>query len=132
MLSSDKQLVKERIVDYRKMRKVTQSDMAYYLNIKRGAYQFRESTGDFKWEEIEMIADFFDISPYFLRYGIEEDELRKLAKDMRTPMRFHEPNYTIFNGLEKMPEVDKLLHSFNQLALEDQRRIERYIKSQNY
>ncbi|MEE0928377.1 MAG: helix-turn-helix transcriptional regulator [Acutalibacteraceae bacterium] len=132
MLSSDKELVKERIQDYRKIRRITQTDMAAYLNMKRGSYQFRESHGDFKWEEIEMIAELFDTSPYFLKYGFEEEDLKKLAKLLHAPHRFHEPNYTVFDNLEQKPEIDRLFESFMNLSQEDQKRIKRYIESQNY
>jgi hypothetical protein len=100
--------------------------------MKRGAYQLRESTGDFKWEEIELLADYFDVSPYFLKYGVEEDELKELSKHINSPMRFREPNYTIFDNLEKLPEINDLYQSFMKLSPEDQKRIKRYIESQNY
>ncbi len=132
MFSVDGELVKERICDFRKMTRVTQQELAIYLGMGRGSYQSRESNGNFDWEQIEQIADYFNVSPFFIQYGVEEDELRTIAKVIRESGGLHQPMYTIFDNLSKQVEIAKLYSSFLNLDQIHQKRIKRHIEIQGY
>lgn len=132
MFSNDAEQIRERIRDYRRSGKVTQQDLAIYLNINRGSYQNREASGNFEWEQIEAIADFFDVSPYFIQYGVEEEEIKQLAKMLNHPGGLRQPMYTIFDDINSLKELPALYASFLNMDDDDQKRIIRHIKAQNY
>lgn len=132
MFSKDSEQVRDRIRDYRKLRKATQQDLADFIGMKRGAFRSREADGNFEWEHIELIAEFFDVSPYFLQYGAEEEDLRMLAKILKSKGRLCQPEYAIFGDLSKQIEINDMYLSFLSLRKEDQKRIERFIETNNY
>jgi hypothetical protein len=103
------------------------------LGIGRGSYQAREASGAFSWEEIVQLADFFDVSPFFIQYGVEDEEIRTLAEILREKDgTFHKPAATIFDNIEEEYEKARLVTSFLNLDPNHQMRIKRYISSQNY
>ena len=106
MFSYDNESVKERVCDFRKFSKVTQSEMAEYLGMKRTAYQHHEADGNFTWEQIELLADFFSTSPIFLRYGADDDDLRSLSKMLKSgkATAFKQPTFTIFDDVNRKVE----------------------------
>ena len=131
MFSVNYNEIKERIADFRKAAKATQQDIALYLNMKRGSYRTKEAEGSFDWDEIVQLADFFNTSPIFIRYGVEEDELKVLAKilsknNLGTRMR---QTYSIYDDLDKAKEESRLYISFLNLDQNEQNRIIRYINS---
>ena len=133
MFTSDNELIRDRICDFRKNLKVTQQEMAIYLNMKRGSYQSRESQGNFNWEEIEQIADFFGASPFFIKYGAEEEDLKIIAKIVKTSdSAFHQPSGTVFDDIDKINEMNQVYVDFLNLGKSDQMRIIRHINSNNY
>ncbi len=132
MFSNDPEQIRDRIRDYRKLKKVTQQDLADYIGMKRGAFRSREAEGNFAWEDIELVAEFFETSPYFLQYGAEEDDLHALAKMLKMRCSLRQPEFTIFGDLNKQIEMNNLYLSFISLRSEDQKRIERFIDTNNY
>ena len=132
MFSNDPELVRDRVRDFRKLRKVTQQDLADYVGMTRGAFRSREADGNFSWEQIELIADFFDASPYFLKYGAEEEELHYLATIFKSRGRLQQPQFTIFSNLNHEAELTELCLDFYRLNEEDQNRIQRYLEINDY
>ena len=122
----------DRVKDFRKSMKLTQQELAMYLNMKRGTYRVKETDGSFDWDEILQLADYFEASPIFLRYGVEDEELKVIAKIIREkPIGsvLMQPKVTIFDDLEKYQEDTKLYISFLNLEQNEQNRILRYINS---
>lgn len=99
MLKYDNQSISERIIDLRNSIHAYQHDLAEYLGLKRTTYRRREAEGDFSWEHLVMLADLFNVSPIFLAFGIEDSELRTLAKMINTPSgsSFHDVDFTVFD-----------------------------------
>lgn len=124
MFTPDNESVSERVKDMRKFGKVTQQDLALVLDIKRTTYQHIEAEGRFSWDQIELIADHFDVSPYFLKYGVTDEEIIELAHMVRLPMRLNEPNFTVFTGQVKR-HCDLLFEQFLELSAEDRIRFDR-------
>lgn len=99
MLKYDNESISERIVDLRNSIRAYQHELAEYLGLKRTTYRRREADGDFSWEHLVMLAELFNVSPIFLAFGIEDRELRSLAKMISTEpaTAFHDVDFTIFD-----------------------------------
>ena len=123
--------IKERICDFRKAARATQQDLALHLDMKRGSYRAKEADGSFDWEETVQIADYFNVSPYFIRYGVEEEEIMTVSKILKSHGGLRQPSYTIFDDLDKYKEDTRLYISFLNLDKTDQKRIIRYIEANN-
>ena len=131
MFSVNYNEIRERVCDFRKSLKATQQDLALYLDMKRGSYQSKEAEGSFDWEETIQLADYFNVSPLFIRYGVEDEQVKTIAKilnqsKMGTTLR---QTYTIFDDLEKYKEDNDLYISFLNLDPSEQNRIIRYINA---
>ena len=134
MFSVNNEEIKERVCELRSRAKANQQDLALYLNIKRNAYQRKEASGDFNWEETLMLAEYFDSSPILIRFGAEDDELRvisKFIKNQTVGTKLMQPRVTIFDDLEKYEEDLEIYSSFLNLEENEQNRIIRYINSNN-
>lgn len=133
MLRYDNESVKERICEFRKFCKATQADMAEYLGMKRTAYQRLETIGNFSWEHIELLADFFNVSPIFLRYGIEDHELRSISKMLKSgkATAFKDATFTIFDDLEEKENELSDYAAFISLSDIDKKRITDYMQENN-
>ena len=130
MFSVNNSDIKDRICDYRKVHGVTQQELAIFLDMKRVSYRIKESEGSFDWDETVQIADFFSASPYFIRYGAEEDEIKKIAKFLKqNDGSLHQPDISIFNDIEEYNEEMRLLASFLNLDTVEQKRIIKYIEA---
>ena len=127
--------IKERVCDYRKTFGVTQQELAIFLDMKRASYRAKEAEGSFDWDETVQIADFFNVSPYFIRYGAEEDDFKAIAKILKSldsvPGRLREPNISIFDDIEKYKEETEIYVSFLNLDQTEQKRIIKHIETLN-
>ena len=133
MFSVNKNDIKERICDYRKVHGATQQDLAIFLDMKRTSYRAKEAEGSFDWDETVQIAEFFNTSPYFIRYGIEEEQLRLIAKFLKdNDGALHEPNISIFDDIDQYKEDLQLVVSFLNLDKIEQKRIIKHIEANNY
>ena len=83
MFSVNYDEIKERVCDFRKASKSTQQDVALYLNMKRASYRAKEADGTFDWDETVQLAELFNTSPVFIRYGVEDDDVKVIAKILR-------------------------------------------------
>lgn len=131
MFTVDNIQIKDRICDFRKATKATQQDLALFLDMKRASYRVKEAEGSFDWEETVQLADYFNVSPFFIRYGVEDEEICKIAKILKNKGGLREPNITIFDDIETYKEDTKLFISFLNLEPSEQKRIERYIEANN-
>lgn len=134
MFSVNNEEIKERVCELRSRAKANQQDLALYLNMKRNAYQRKEASGDFNWEETLMLAEYFDNSPILIRFGVEDDELRVISnfiKNRPVGTKLMQPRVTIFDDLEKYEEDLELISSFFNLEESEQNRIIRYINTNN-
>lgn len=134
MFSVNNEEIKERVCELRSRAKANQQDLALYLNMKRNAYQRKEASGDFNWEETLMLAEYFDNSPILIRFGVEDDELRVISnfiKNRPVGTKLMQPRITIFDDLEKYEEDLELISSFFNLEESEQNRIIRYINTNN-
>lgn len=133
MFSVNNSDIKDRICDYRKIHGVTQQELAIYLNLKRASYRIKESEGNFDWDETLQIADFFNVSPYFIRYGAEEFELKKIAQFLKENNgALHQPDISIFDDIEEYKEDLRLYVSFLNLDKIEQKRIIKHIETTYY
>lgn len=128
MFSINNSDIKERICSYRKALKVTQQDLAIFLDMKRASYRTKESEGSFDWDETVLIADFLNTSPFFIKYGVEDDDLRVIGKILKQQGGLHQPNISIFDDIEKYKEDTQLYISFLNLPKADQARIIKHIE----
>ena len=128
MFSINNSDIKERICSYRKALKVTQQDLAIFLDMKRASYRTKESEGSFDWDETVLIADFLNTSPFFIKYGVEDDDLRVIGKILKQQGGLHQPNISIFDDIEKYKEDTQLYMSFLNLPKTDQARIIKHIE----
>ena len=133
MFDCTNESIRERIKDLRTIRKVRQEELADYLNIKRTTYQSHEAKGNFSWEELELIADFFDKSPYFLKYGVEDSELAEIVHRATSIKRsaLSDNRFTIFDDLEEQLTYLKRFTDFVCLDKDEQQRIIQYIENKN-
>ena len=132
MFSVNNSDIKDRVCEFRNSSKLTQQDMAIYLGLTRSQYQNKESKGNFDWDTIVLLADFFNTSPYFIKFGVENEELRvikRILNEKPVGTVLQQPNVTIFDDLEKYQEDTQLYLSFLNLDQTDQNRIIRYINS---
>ena len=135
MFSVNYDEIKERVCDFRKASKSTQQDVALYLNMKRASYRAKEADGTFDWDETVQLAELFNTSPVFIRYGVEDDDVKVIAKILRnkpTGTRLMQPKVTIFDDLEKYQEDTRLYLSYLNLDTNEQNRIIRYINSSGF
>ena len=100
MFSSDSESIKERIKDFRKSFKLKQPEVADYLGLTRTAYVGREKDGNFTWDHFLLLAELFDTTPFILKYGLDDDDLRGIAKSMRSSSRLQQPTFTIFDDFD--------------------------------
>ncbi len=100
MIDHNNEAVRERVQEVRGNR-VKQTDLANLLGLSRAAYQRLESAGNFTWEQLEVLGDFFDISPFFLKYGIYDEEFKEALKDKVIPFSvMQDTKFTVFEDLE--------------------------------
>ena len=133
MFSVNNNDIKERICDYRKVYGATQQDLAIFLDMKRTSYRAKEAEGSFDWDETVQIAEFFNVSPYFIRYGVEDEQLRIIAKLLKNnDTALHEPNISIFDDIDQYKEDLQLFISFLNLDKIEQKRIIKYIEANNF
>lgn len=133
MFSVNNTDIKDRICDYRKVFGVTQQELAIFLDMKRASYRVKESEGSFDWDETLRIAEFFNASPYFIRYGAEEEDIAIIAKFLKENNgALHNPNVSIFDDVEQYKEDLRLYISFLNLDQSEQKRIIKYIESTYY
>ena len=130
MFSYDNESIRDRVRDLRTIGKDTQQDLAILLDIKRSTYQRIEGDGSFSWDQIEILADHYDVSPYFLKYGVTEEDIIELAHMVRMPMRLNQPNFTVFTGPIKR-HSDLLYEQFLELSAEDRIRFDRLFATLN-
>ena len=103
--------IRDRVKDLRQIHKVNQKTLANYIETSLSTYQNHESHGVFTWEELGLIAEFFDESPYFLKYGTTDEELADLVNRYEA-VRFsalQEVKFTVFDNLEE--ETEKLFNN---------------------
>ncbi|MBQ1187239.1 MAG: helix-turn-helix transcriptional regulator [Clostridia bacterium] len=133
MFSVNNNDIKERVCDYRKTFNTTQQDLAIFLGIKRASYRAKEADGNFDWDEIVQIADYFNVSPFFIRYGAEDEDFKVIAKILKEhgPFmhRLREPNVSIYDDLEKYQEETQIYASFLNLDQAEQTRIVKQIEN---
>ena len=119
MFSLDNKNVKERVQELRKNHKLTQQEMGISLDITRKSYGGKEASGNFNWEEILMLSDLFNISPYFLKYGAEYEDLLVVSKIIKQQGGLRQANvmvgddtqiYTSFLNLPKVDQTRILKH----------------------
>ena len=133
MFSVNNNDIKERICDYRKVYGATQQDLAIFLDMKRNSYRVKEADGNFDWDETVQIAEFFNVSPYFIRYGVEEEQLRIIAKFLKENNgTLHQPNVSIFDDIDQYKDDMRLYISFLNLDINEQKRIIKYIEANNF
>lgn len=133
MFSVNNNDIKERICDYRKVYGATQQDLAIFLDMKRTSYRVKEADGNFDWDETVQIAEFFNVSPYFIRYGVEEEQLRIIAKFLKeNDGTLHQPNVSIFDDIDQYKDDMRLYISFLNLDINEQKRIIKYIEANNF
>ncbi len=133
MFSVNNSDIKDRICDYRKVYGITQQELAIFLDMKRASYRIKESEGSFDWDETLQIAEYFNVSPYFIRYGVEEEQLRLIAKFLKENNgALHEPNISIFDDVEQYKEDLGLFISFLNLDNNEQKRIIKHIEATYY
>lgn len=135
MFSVNYDEIKERICDFRKASKSTQQDVALYLDMKRASYRTKEAEGSFDWEETVQLAELFNTSPVFIRYGVEDDGVKAIAKILReksSGIVLRQPRVTIFDDLEQYQENNRLYSSYLNLDKNEQDRILRYISSSGF
>lgn len=133
MFSVNKNDIKDRICDYRKAFGITQQELAIFLDMKRASYRVKESEGSFDWDETVQIAEFFEVSPYFIRYGVEDEQLRTIAKFLKSNNgALHAPNVSIFDDVDQYKEDMRLYISFLNLNTNEQKRIIKYIQANNF
>ena len=133
MFDSSRESIRDRVKDLRQIRKVNQKTLADYIEISLSTYQNHESQGAFTWDELGLIADFFDESPYFLKYGTTDDELADLVSRYES-VKFsalHDVNFTIFDNFEEETEKIYRFADFVSLGEEERNAIIKYIKSKN-
>ncbi len=128
MFSINNDDIRERIQHFRKTHKVTQQDLAIFLETKRASYRTKEADGNFDWEETVQISSFFGTSPFFIRYGVEDDELMVIAKIVKQLGGLRQAEVTIFDDIEKYKEDTQLYISFLNLPKADQARILKHIE----
>ncbi len=133
MFDSSFESIRNRVKDIRTIKKVRQDDLADYLNIKRATYQNHEAKGNFSWDELELIAEFFDISPFFLKYGVEDEELAQVVHKTKAITRsaLSDTRFTIFDDLESELTQLKLFTDFACLDIEERNRIIEYVDKNN-
>lgn len=117
MFSSDRESIKERIKDFRKSTKLKQPQVAEYLGLTRTAYVGREKDGNFTWDHFLLLAELFDTTPFILKYGLDDDALRGIAKSMRNNNRLQQPTFTIFDDFDD--KIAQISNYSNFLSLED-------------
>ena len=133
MIKYDTNAIHARVSDMRNIFRMSQADVADYLGLKRTTYRRREKEGDFLWEHIEQLAVLFTTSPIFIAYGIDDDELRTLAKMLKQP----EPNAfsdTMFTFFDDLDEKEKELGNYASFLCLDEierNRILRHILDNN-
>ncbi len=133
MLDMLMESISNRIKDLRTIKKVQQSVLADYLGISRATYQNREKSGEFSWDEIALIADFFDESPFFIKYGLYDEELADIVHRVTSIKRsaLEDFRFSIFDNLEEAYEKTGQVARFVALPSEDKDRIIDYVKSKN-
>ena len=125
--------IRDRVKDLRQIHKVNQKTLANYIETSLSTYQNHESHGVFTWEELGLIAEFFDESPYFLKYGTTDEELADLVNRYEA-VRFsalQDVKFTVFDNLEE--ETKKIYRFTDFVTLEQEERdaIIKYVKSKN-
>ena len=125
--------IRDRVKDLRQIHKVNQKTLANYIETSLSTYQNHESHGVFTWEELGLIAEFFDESPYFLKYGTTDEELADLVNRYEA-VRFsalQDVKFTVFDNLEE--ETEKIYRFTDFVTLEEEERdaIIKYVKSKN-
>lgn len=125
--------IRDRVKDLRQIHKVNQKTLANYIETSLSTYQNHESHGVFTWEELGLIAEFFDESPYFLKYGTTDEELADLVNRYEA-VRFsalQDVKFTVFDNLED--ETEKIYRFTDFVTLEEEERdaIIKYVKSKN-
>lgn len=135
MFSINNKDIKERICEYRKTFKITQQELAIFLGLTRESYRAKEASGNFDWDSTVLIADFFNVSPFFIRYGAEDNDFITLAKVLKTIQpgitRLYQPKVSIFDDLEKYQEETMIYASYLNLDKTEQQRILKHIESLN-
>ena len=123
----DTGLIKERVVDLRKSIKLNQLEVANFLGLTRTAYVSREKEGNFTWPELKLLAELFDISPFFLKYGWENDDLIAIVSTIGSGNVAKEPGFTIFDDLDdKLRELGNY-STFITLDKDEQKLIIDYV-----
>ena len=123
--------ISERIKDIRITRKARQDELADFMEIKRSTYQNREKNGTFTWSEIKQIADFFDESPVFIKYGVYDEELFEIINKYETK-RFsvlNDVRFTVFDDIAAMMEGTESFASFLSLPEDEKEDIYEYVNS---
>ena len=125
----DTGLIRERVVDLRKSIKLNQQEVANFLGLTRTAYVAREKEGSFSWEELKLLADLFDITPFFIKYGWENKDLIAIVSSIGSGTVAREPGFTIFDDLDdKLKELGNY-SIFVTLDKEEQDLIINYVNS---
>lgn len=125
--------IRDRVKDLRQIHKVNQKTLANYIETSLSTYQNHESHGVFTWEELGLIAEFFDESPYFLKYGTTDEELADLVNRYEA-VRFsalQDVKFTVFDNLEEETEKIYRFTDFVTLEQEERDAIIKYVKSKN-
>ena len=125
--------IRDRVKDLRQIHKVNQKTLANYIETSLSTYQNHESHGVFTWEELGLIAEFFDESPYFLKYGTTDEELADLVNRYEA-VRFsalQDVKFTVFDNLEEETEKIYRFTDFVTLEQEERDAIIQYVKSKN-
>ena len=94
--------INQRIACCRKLRNMTQSDLAQMLNIKTSTYSQMERKGDITAERLIKIADFLNVDIKFLLFGEEWQEIilakppeRILLKEEKVKKKEETPEYIL-------------------------------------
>ena len=125
--------IRDRVKDLRKAHKVNQKTLAEYIEISLSTYQNHESRGTFTWNELFKIAEFFDESPYFIKYGTTDEELADFVQRYESAKfsAFHDVTFTVFDNFEEEAEKIYRFTDFVSLSKEERDAIIEYVKSKN-
>lgn len=91
--------INQRLVKYRKLAGLTQSEVADYLGIKRTTYSHMERYGNFHCDTLKKLCDLYKVSPDAI---LLEDESESLFKPIpETVYTFNDHN--IFKNSDILP-----------------------------
>ncbi len=133
MFDNSCESIRDRVKDLRKAHKVNQKTLAEYIEISLSTYQNHESRGTFTWNELFKIAEFFDESAYFIKYGTTDEELADFVQRYESVKfsAFHDVTFTVFDNFEEEAEKIYRFADFVSLSKEERDAIIEYVKSKN-